>query len=134
LPNLASAVAPAAPGYGSSPSSGSLTVVDDTIWRAVRTARCWLDEANGGGEAELTCRMLKLTEEAGEAAGAWIGLLGQTPRKEDVAAELADAAFTALVAIESLGLDARTALRRCAAKVVDRTGERPAASGSAPIE
>jgi hypothetical protein len=105
LPNLASAVAPAAPGYGSSPSSGSLTVVDDTIWRAVRTARCWLDEANGGGEAELTCRMLKLTEEAGEAAGAWIGLLGQNPRKgvthtrEDVAAELADAAFTALVAI-----------------------------------
>ncbi|MGK5740524.1 MazG-like family protein [Micromonospora sp. URMC 103] len=97
-----------------------------TVWAAARAARAWLDAANGTGDAELTCRLLKLTEEAGEVAGAWIGLLGQNPRKgvthtrEDVAAELADVAFTALVAIESLGLDARAVLDRCAAKVQDR--------------
>ncbi|MFF3854509.1 MazG-like family protein [Micromonospora sp. NPDC002575] len=93
--------------------------MDESIWDAVRAARGWLDAANGAGDAELT-------EEAGEAAGAWIGVLGQNPRKgvthtrDDVAAELADAAFTALVAIESLGGDARAALLACAAKVGSR--------------
>ncbi|MFI7024549.1 MazG-like family protein [Micromonospora sp. NPDC049900] len=100
--------------------------MDETIWTTVRTARDWLDATNGTGEAELTCRMLKLTEEAGEVAGAWIGCLGQNPRKgvthtrADVAAELADVAFTALVAIESLGLDAREVLGDCAGKVAGR--------------
>ncbi|WP_422739934.1 MazG-like family protein [Micromonospora sp. WMMD729] len=100
--------------------------MDDSIWAAARAARSWLDAANGTGETELTCRILKLTEEAGEASAAWIGLLGQNPRKgvthtrEDVAAELADVVFTALVAIESLGLDARTVLESCANKVRSR--------------
>ncbi|MFG1954393.1 MazG-like family protein [Micromonospora sp. NPDC048830] len=96
------------------------------IWDSVRVSRGWLDATNGVGDAELTCRILKLTEEAGEVAGAWIGTLGQNPRKgvthtrDDVAAELADVAFTALVAIESLGFDARSALAQCAAKVRSR--------------
>ncbi|PWR13026.1 hypothetical protein DKT68_01790 [Micromonospora acroterricola] len=100
--------------------------MDELIWEAARASRGWLDAANGAGQTELTCRILKLTEEAGEASAAWIGLLGQNPRKgvthtrEDVAAELADVAFTALVAIESLGLDARTVLGSCAAKVRSR--------------
>jgi NTP pyrophosphatase (non-canonical NTP hydrolase) len=100
--------------------------VSDAIWAAVRDARGWLDTANGTGEPELTCRVLKVTEEAGEAAGAWIGVLGQNPRKgvthsrEDVAAELADVAITALVAIESLGFDARQVLATCAGKVTER--------------
>ncbi|MEU8300631.1 MazG-like family protein [Micromonospora sp. NPDC048909] len=103
----------------------------DPIWVAARASRAWLDAANGTGQQELTCRILKLTEEAGEAAGAWIGLLGQNPRKgvthtrEDVAAELADVAFTAIVAIESLGLDARTVLDRCATKVLGRIADTP---------
>src|SRR6059058_5319307 len=86
--------------------------MSEQVWSAVRTSRAWLDGANGTGDHELTCRILKVTEEAGEAAGAWIGVLGQNTRKgvthsrEDVAAELADLAMTALVAIESLGLDA----------------------------
>ncbi|WP_238425483.1 MazG-like family protein [Micromonospora parastrephiae] len=69
--------------------------MDDSIWEAARASRGWLDAANGTGQTELTCRILKLTEEAGEASAAWIGLLGQNPRKgvthtrEDVAAELA---------------------------------------------
>ncbi|WBB68962.1 MazG-like family protein [Micromonospora sp. WMMD812] len=104
---------------------------DAGVWAAARASRAWLDAANGSGQQELTCRILKLTEEAGEAAGAWIGLLGQNPRKgvthtrEDVAAELADVAFTALVAVESLGLDARTVLDRCAAKVTNRISAAP---------
>ncbi|RAO13806.1 MazG-like family protein [Micromonospora noduli] len=104
--------------------------MDESIWAAARASRGWLDAANGTGQTELTCRILKLTEEAGEASAAWIGLLGQNPRKgvihtrEDVAAELADVAFTALVAIESLGLDAQTALDACAEKVRSRlTGQ-----------
>ncbi|MFF5174495.1 MazG-like family protein [Micromonospora sp. NPDC000089] len=105
--------------------------MDDLIWDAVRASRGWLDAANGTGEAELTCRILKLTEEAGEAAGAWIGVLGQNPRKgvthrrEDVADELADVVFTALVAIESLGLDARTVVAGCAEKVRARVASSP---------
>ncbi|MCF0096881.1 MazG-like family protein [Micromonospora sp. MH99] len=100
--------------------------MDDSIWAAARSARSWLDAANGTGQTELTCRILKLTEEAGEASAAWIGLLGQNPRKgvthtgEDVAAELADVVFTALVAIESLGLDAQTVVGACAEKVRSR--------------
>jgi hypothetical protein len=98
------------------------------VWAAVRTSREWLDAANGVGDAELTCRILKVTEEAGEAAGAWIGVLGQNPRKgvthtrDEVAAELADVALTALVAIESLGLDAGVTLAACADKVLGRLG------------
>jgi NTP pyrophosphatase (non-canonical NTP hydrolase) len=103
----------------------------DPIWPAVSAARAWLDEANGTDRAELTMRILKLTEESGEAAAAWIGLVGTNPRKgithtrEDVAAELADVAITALVAIESLGLDAREALNACADKVRHRLAQNP---------
>ena len=100
--------------------------MDESIWDTARASRGWLDAANGTGQAELTCRILKLTEEAGEVAGAWIGLVGQNPRKgvthtrEEVAAELADVVITALVAIESLGLDARTVVTACADKVRSR--------------
>ncbi|MFR9780038.1 MazG-like family protein [Micromonospora sp. MS34] len=100
--------------------------MDELIWDTARASRAWLDAANGTGDTELTCRVLKLTEEVGEAAAAWIGVLGQNPRKgathtrEDVAAELADVVFTALVAIESLGMDARSVVSACAAKVRSR--------------
>ncbi|MFC0006661.1 MazG-like family protein [Micromonospora siamensis] len=100
--------------------------MDESIWAAARASRSWLDAANGTGRAELTARILKLSEEAGEAAGAWIGVLGQNPRKgvthapEDVVGELADVVFTALVAIESLGFDSRQAVESCAAKVRSR--------------
>ncbi|MEW2378997.1 MazG-like family protein [Micromonospora sp. NPDC047812] len=106
--------------------------MDESIWDAIRALRGWLDAANGTGQTEMTCRILKLTEEAGEAASAWIGLLGQNPRKgvthsrEDVAAELADVAFTALVAIESLGSDSRLVLDACARKARARVGPPPA--------
>ncbi len=109
--------------------AGSVTTVrpvSEPIWNAVRTARAWLDDANGTDPHELTCRILKVTEESGEAAGAWIGALGTNPRKgvthtrEDVADELADVALSALVAIESLGFDAEQVLARCTEKVLRR--------------
>jgi phosphoribosyl-ATP pyrophosphohydrolase len=98
----------------------------DDVAQAVRAAVAWLDGANGRDQANITFRILKVVEEAGEAAAAWIGAAGNNPRKgvthtpADVAAELADVAFTALVAIESLGLDHESVLRACAAKVSDR--------------
>ncbi|MBE1487391.1 MazG-like family protein [Plantactinospora soyae] len=106
--------------------------MNDVTWGTVRAVRAWLDRVNGTGGHELTCRILKVTEEAGEAAGAWIGLTGQNPRKgvthslDDVAGELADVALTALVAIESLGLDARQVLRTRAERVQGRLAALPA--------
>ena len=100
--------------------------MDATPWDAVAAARRWLDEQNGSDQAELTLRILKIIEEAGEAAAAWIGATGQNPRKgvthtrSDVAAELGDVAFTALVAVSSLGFDPQTVLAGVARKVVDR--------------
>ena len=113
--------------------------VDDTIWTLVPAARRWLDAANGADDAELTCRMLKVAEEAGEVASAWIGHAraeppqGRHPHPRGRRAELADVVITALVAIESLGLDARATLEATAAKVhgPDRQprAARPRASG-----
>lgn len=117
--------------------------MSNAIWGAVRASRVWLDEVNGADLHELTCRILKVTEEAGEVAGAWIGVVGQNPRKgvthtrDDVAGELADVALTALVAIESLGLDARQVLNGCADKVLARLSALVAADGGhelSPIE
>lgn len=98
----------------------------DELTRAVTASVAWLDAANGRDDQELTLRILKVTEEAGEAAGAWIGALGTNPRKgtthtrTDVAAELADVVITALVAMHSLDVDVPAVLDACAAKVVAR--------------
>jgi NTP pyrophosphatase (non-canonical NTP hydrolase) len=103
----------------------------DEVSAAVTAAVAWLDAANGRDEADLTFRILKIVEEAGEAATAWIGAAGNNPRKgvthsiDDVACELADVALSALVAIESLGLDHRTVLNKCAARVAERLEATP---------
>ncbi|GHJ48671.1 hypothetical protein Cs7R123_60130 [Catellatospora sp. TT07R-123] len=86
----------------------------------------WLNEHHGNGPQQQTMRILKVTEEAGEAARAWIGVTGQNPRKgvthtpREVADELADVVISALVAIESLGFDSDQVLSECAAKVLAR--------------
>jgi NTP pyrophosphatase (non-canonical NTP hydrolase) len=102
------------------------------IWEAIAASRAWLDDHNGDAVPELGLRILKIVEEAGEAAAAWIGTLGQNPRKgithsrQDVADELGDVAFTALVAAASLGYDPREVLARIAIKVRTRlTGSQP---------
>nr|WP_231956706.1 MULTISPECIES: MazG-like family protein [unclassified Actinoplanes] len=103
---------------------------DDFIWSQARRWRAHLDRVNGTGDTELTLRILKITEEAGEAAQAWIGVQGQNPRKgvthtvDQVVGELADVVMTSLVAIASLGADPRAAVAACAAKAA---GHLPAA-------
>jgi NTP pyrophosphatase (non-canonical NTP hydrolase) len=100
--------------------------VDELVTAAVHGSVAWLDAANGRDDTNITLRILKILEEAGEAAAAWIGAIGNNPRKgithtaADVAAELADVAITAMVAIESLGLDHHETLRACATKVLER--------------
>jgi phosphoribosyl-ATP pyrophosphohydrolase len=102
------------------------------LYATVAAAANWLDEHNGASQAEKCMRILKVVEEAGDAAAAWIGTTGQNPRKgithttDQVAAELADVAFTALVAIASLGHDPATVLHTCAAKVGARIHPQPA--------
>jgi NTP pyrophosphatase (non-canonical NTP hydrolase) len=99
----------------------------DDVTRAARATVRWLERHNGRPDDEnVTLQLLKISEEAGEAAGAWIGALGRNPRKgvthvrSQVADELADVVMTALVAIESLGFDADEVMSRCAAKILDR--------------
>lgn len=106
--------------------------MDDMIWDAARRWQRFLDDRNGTGPLEIACRIMKVTEEAGEVNQAWIGLLGQNPRKgvthttEDVVGELADVAFAALVAIASLGADPRTAVQDVVTKA---NGYLPAGPG-----
>ncbi|MEV1080607.1 MazG-like family protein [Streptomyces sp. NPDC050211] len=75
-----------------------------------------MNDHNGTDEQETTLRLLKLTEEAGEAAQAYIGMRGQNPRKgtthtaADVTAELADVILTAMVAMHSFTDDPESAL------------------------
>jgi NTP pyrophosphatase (non-canonical NTP hydrolase) len=98
----------------------------DQVNQAVKTSVRWLDSHHGNDRQQQTLRILKVTEEAGEVAQAWIGYIGQNPRKgithtdREVADELADVALTALVAIESLGFDAHEVLTTCATKVLKR--------------
>lgn len=77
-------------------------------WATIRGLVDWLDSENGRSREEITLRLLKLSEEAGEAAQAWIGVTGQNPRKgvthtpADVADELCDVIVTAAVALASV--------------------------------
>ncbi|MCO1657680.1 MazG-like family protein [Pseudonocardia humida] len=98
-----------------------------SVWEAVERSTTWLDAHHEPDDAEITMRLLKVTEEAGEVAQAWIGATGRNPRKgvthgrDDVAAELADVVFSALVAIRSLGLDPGAVLNEKARALVART-------------
>lgn len=67
-----------------------------------------LDRQNGRSQQEISLRLLKLVEESGEVAQAYIGTVGQNPRKgvthtnADVADELCDVIITAMVALVSV--------------------------------
>ncbi|MFC7530136.1 MazG-like family protein [Actinoplanes sp. GCM10030250] len=112
---------------------------DNVIWAEVHRWRALLDEQNGTDRLELTCSIMKIAEEAGEATQAWIGVLGQNPRKgvthtvDDVIGELTDVVFTSLVAIASLGADPRDAVAAVAAKAATyRSGLARTTAGSPP--
>jgi hypothetical protein len=76
-------------------------------WQTIAALVAWLDAHNGTGQQETALRLLKVTEEAGEAAAAYIGATGQNPRKgtthtpADVADELCDVIVSAMVALHA---------------------------------
>jgi NTP pyrophosphatase (non-canonical NTP hydrolase) len=77
-------------------------------WAPIFRLVGWLDRQNGRGQQEISLRLLKLVEESGEVAQAYIGTVGQNPRKgvthttADVADELCDVIITAMVALVSV--------------------------------
>jgi NTP pyrophosphatase (non-canonical NTP hydrolase) len=80
--------------------------MDEPTWTLVTQLRERFAAApDPAPHATLAFRVLKLTEEAGEAAEALIGATGQNPRKgvthtmDDLAHELCDVALTALLAL-----------------------------------
>lgn len=96
-------------------------------WNTIRDLVAWLDRENGRSPDEISLRILKLSEEAGEAAQAWIGVRGQNPRKgvthtaADVADELCDVIVTAAVAMASIVDDPAAHLDAKLAKIAARS-------------
>ncbi|MDJ0386268.1 MazG-like family protein [Streptomyces sp. G-G2] len=88
----------------------------DAVWKTVNElARSFTERDNGRmvpNEQQWILQVLKIGEEFGEAAQAVIGVQGTNPRKgtshswEDVQAEIADTAITALVALARMRPDA----------------------------
>ena len=78
------------------------------------------------GDVPEVVRVLKVAEEAGEAAQAYIGVTGLNPRKgithsnDELADELADVALTALVALGAFTADPIQRLTNRVAYVADR--------------
>ncbi|MGW0780375.1 MazG-like family protein [Streptomyces sp. NPDC002913] len=83
-------------------------LINPDQWSTIYGLVGWLDRQNGRSEHEITMRLLKLVEEAGEVSQAYIGTQGQNPRKgithtrQDVADELCDVIITAAVALVSI--------------------------------
>jgi NTP pyrophosphatase (non-canonical NTP hydrolase) len=77
-------------------------------WPIVARLTAWLDSHNGRSSEETGLRLLKVAEESGEVARAWIGTAGQNPRKGvthttgDVADELCDVITAAMVALTTI--------------------------------
>jgi NTP pyrophosphatase (non-canonical NTP hydrolase) len=83
------------------------------------------------GEVPVEVRLLKLTEEVGEAAEAFLGIHGLNKRKgvcrsrEDLLDELADVIITAAVAMSGItgeADEARSHFERRLAAVTERAG------------
>ncbi|MBI0300464.1 MazG-like family protein [Streptomyces sp. PRKS01-29] len=77
-------------------------------WATIHRLVDWLDRENGRSPHEVSMRLLKLVEESGEVAQAYIGMTGQNPRKgvthtaADVADELCDVILSAAVALATI--------------------------------
>ncbi|MFF8956834.1 MazG-like family protein [Streptomyces sp. NPDC014894] len=100
----------------------------DPIWDTVDRLHTWLDDhSTRPPREELLLRVLKLSEEVGEAARAVIGATGQNPRKgvthdwEDVQSELSDVIITAMVALRTLTPDAPAVLEDRVSAVAARS-------------
>lgn len=101
-------------------------LINPAAWDTIRRLVDWLDEANGRTDAEIGLRLLKLVEESGEVAQAWIGVQAQNPRKgashtlHDVRDELCDVIVTAAVALASLTGDPAVLLDSKLARIAAR--------------
>jgi DNA-binding CsgD family transcriptional regulator/phosphoribosyl-ATP pyrophosphohydrolase len=110
-------------------------------WKTVGALVAWLDRENGRGDHETALRIMKITEEAGEVAEAYIGTVGQNPRKgrshtpADVVAELCDVIVTAAVALHSFTVDPQGAVEAKLARIAGRPGVRrpPDEDGEGPV-
>lgn len=95
-------------------------------WSTIRDLVDWLDSRNGRGDHEIAMRLMKVTEEAGEVAQAYLGVHGQNPRKgitrivPDVQDELCDVIVSAAVALASLIGNPEDVLTAKLAKIADR--------------
>lgn len=91
---------------------------EDYVALTLQTSGYFWDK---GVEAQI--QLLKLQEELGEVAEAYIGWMGLNPRKgvthtkEDVGAELADVIMTAVVTMHFFGLNPNKLMEEQAAKV-----------------
>lgn len=101
-------------------------MLNPTQWQTITFLTAWLDRENGRSQHEITLRLMKITEEAGEVASAYVGMTGQNPRKgithtvEDVQGEVCDVILAALVALASLTDDPAGVLAAKLRKVADR--------------
>lgn len=100
------------------------------LFRDIADITRWLDTSNEPSPHEDSMRVLKITEEAGEAASAYIGMVGQNPRKgvthtlDDLLSELSDVVITALCAMQHFTQDAavtRASLARKAESIISRS-------------
>ncbi|CAM5308568.1 methyltransferase domain-containing protein [Streptomyces abikoensis] len=96
-------------------------------WELVRRLTDRLDgHSTLPAEQRRVLQILKISEEAGEAAEAVIGAMGQNPRKgfshtwDDVQAEVCDVVITAMVALNRLTPDAANIFARHLAGIVER--------------
>jgi NTP pyrophosphatase (non-canonical NTP hydrolase) len=107
------------------------------FFSVITAVTAWLDASNEDSPHEDSMRVLKLVEEAGEAASAYIGMTGQNPRKgvthtrADLLAELIDVAITALCAVQHFTKD-ETETRAAVAVKLDRLLSRVGLSAAAP--
>jgi NTP pyrophosphatase (non-canonical NTP hydrolase) len=99
----------------------------EEAWDTISEIVQWLDSASIlPPEQERLLRIMKITEEAGEATQAVIGTIGQNPRKgithtwDDVAAELSDVILTSMIALSTLNPNARNAFAEHLTRVADR--------------
>jgi hypothetical protein len=111
------------------------------LFAHVADITAWLDASNPDTAHEDCMRVLKLTEEAGEAAAAYIGMVGQNPRKgvthslDDLLGELADVALTALCAMQHFTRDdavTRAVLAAKVQRIVTRSGIRHRTAPTVP--
>ncbi|MFE0452292.1 MazG-like family protein [Streptomyces sp. NPDC058914] len=107
---------------------GDTDLGDTDLWETIDALWAWLDADQPiGGREGLLLRILKLSEEVGEAAQAVIGATGQNPRKgtshtwDDVGSELCDVVITALVALRTLTPQAREVFAGHLARVAERS-------------